>query len=68
MGKSVNLTNEEWIAIHTCVLREYKRQYAKTIRDSLGRKKMLSDQAAQKWLALLHKVEAHIEMSSIQNG
>ena len=55
--KNVNLTGDEWEAIYTCVYREYKRQLAKSVRH-----KTLSDISCSRWLNLLKKVAAHIEM------
>ena len=63
MDKDINLSSEEWEAIYTSVLREYKRVFAKVVKDAYGRKKMLDDTSTQRWLNLLHKIEAHIELT-----
>ena len=59
--KNANLDKDDWECIYTCVFREYKRQYAKVLKDALGHKKVLDDTSAQKWLNLLHKIDLILE-------
>lgn len=63
--KNANLDKDDWECIYSCVFREYKKQFAKVVKDALGHKKVLDDTSAQRWLNLLHKIEAHIEMQAM---
>lgn len=64
MSKDIRLTIDEWEAVYACVIREYRRQFSKTLKDAIGRRKALDDPACQRWLDLLKKVEAHIELAT----
>lgn len=63
--KNANLDKDDWECIYSCVFREYKKQFAKVVKDALGHKKVLDNTSAQRWLNLLQKIEAHIEMHYI---
>lgn len=62
MSKGIRLAPEDWEAIYACVLREYRRQFAKTVKDALGRRKALDDAACQRWLNLIEKLDARLEL------
>lgn len=56
--KDTRITPVEWQAIYTSVYREYKRAFARKVDH-----KMLDDGSAERWLMLLKKIEAHLELT-----